>query len=139
MSGLSAKARDFTWLVARFAEETPGVQHALCVSSDGLVMAASPALDRATAERLAAVVSGLRSLSDGAARLVDQHVAHQVIVEMNGAFFFVVAVGDGSAVGVLADRLGTDMGQIGYEIALLVEQARSHLTPALASELKQFA
>jgi uncharacterized protein len=135
----STNARDFAWLLARFADETPGVEHALCVSADGLVMGASPRLSRATAERLAAVVSGIRSLADGAGRLLGQHDANQVIVELQSSFFFVVSVGDGSAMGVLASRVGTDMGQIGYEIALLVEQARSRLTPELASELKQLA
>jgi uncharacterized protein len=135
----STNARDFAWLLARFADETPGVEHALCVSADGLVMGSSPRLSRATAERLAAVVSGIRSLADGAGRLLGQHDANQVIVELQSSFFFVVAVGDGSAMGVLASRVGSDMGQIGYEIALLVEQARSRLTPELTSELKQLA
>lgn len=139
MVTVSAPARDFAWLIDRFTVETPGVEHTLCVSSDGLLMAASSGIDRSTAERLAAVVSGLRSLSDGTARLLGQPAAHQVIVELDGAFFFVTAIGEGSALGVVASRMSSDMGQIGYEIALLVEQAHSRLTPALVSELKQLA
>lgn len=134
---LNAQVRDFNWLLTRFANDTPGVDYALCVSADGLVMAFSSRLDRATAERLAAIVSGLRSLADGTAWLINQHAAHQVIVELHSSFFFVTSIGDGSALGVIADRTAADMGQIGYEIALLVEQARSRLTPALRAELKQ--
>lgn len=139
MVTVSAPARDFAWLIDRFSIETPGVEHTLCVSADGLLMASSSNIDRATGERLAAVVSGLRSLSDGTARLLGQPHAHQVIVELDASFFFVSAVGEGSALGVVASRRGTDMGQIGYEIALLVEQAQSRLTPSLVSELKQLA
>ena len=43
---LSQKALKVNWLLAGFVNETPGVEHALAVSSDGLLIALSSSLDR---------------------------------------------------------------------------------------------
>src|SRR5207302_993860 len=59
------------WLVSKFAREVSGVAHALLVSVDGLPIAASERLSRERADQLAAVASGLASLSTGAAQLFD--------------------------------------------------------------------
>ena len=55
------------WLVSNFAREVPGVSHAVLVSVDGLLIAASQHLPRERADQLAAVSSGLASLASGAA------------------------------------------------------------------------
>ena len=65
-SQLSAEAKTFNWLLDSFTSGTAGVIEAIAVSSDGLLMAMSAIKDRPNAERLAAVVSGLTSLSGGA-------------------------------------------------------------------------
>jgi Roadblock/LC7 domain len=46
----------------------PGVAHAMVVSADGLSIAVSERLDRAMTDQLAAIASGVASLSQGAAR-----------------------------------------------------------------------
>src|SRR5690606_40414192 len=67
------------WLVSKFAREVPGVSHAILVSADGLLMAASEHMPTERADQLAAVASGLASLSTGAAQLVDGgHVLQSV-------------------------------------------------------------
>ncbi|MEZ5257570.1 MAG: hypothetical protein R2705_11950 [Ilumatobacteraceae bacterium] len=114
--------RDFNWLLTRFANDTPGVEYAQCLGRRRLVSGRSrPASIELHRSRLAATQVGLRSPADGPLWLVNQHAAHQVIVELHTSFFFVTAIGDGSALGIV-DRESADMGQIGYEIALLVEQ-----------------
>ena len=46
---------------------TSGVTDAVAVSSDGLLMAMSSALERAGAEQLAAIIAGLTSLAESTA------------------------------------------------------------------------
>ena len=55
--------RDVNWLLSNFVDGTTGVKQTIAVSSDGLLMAMSSNLDRASADRLAAIVAGLRSLA----------------------------------------------------------------------------
>ena len=63
MSQLSADARNLNWLVGNFAKATPGVAHAMVISADGLPVAVSDRLDRAKADQLAAIASGLDGLT----------------------------------------------------------------------------
>lgn len=109
------------WLVSNFAREVPGVLHAVLVSVDGLLIAASEQLPRERAEQLAAVTSGLASLAAGAAQLFEAGQVLQSVVEMAGGFLLVMRVGDGSHLATLAAP-NCDIGQIGYEMAVLVER-----------------
>ena len=68
MSTLSNEAANFSWLLGNFVKSVPGVQHTLVVSADGLLMAMSDELDRTAGDQLSAIVSGLSSLTRGAAR-----------------------------------------------------------------------
>ena len=58
--------RELDWVVAEFVDEVPGTAHAILVSADGLLMAASAQLPHDRAEQVAAVSSGLASLAVGA-------------------------------------------------------------------------
>jgi uncharacterized protein len=109
------------WLVTNFAREVPGVAHALLVSVDGLAIAASEALPRERADQLAAVASGLASLASGAAQLFDGGQVLQSVVEMQNGYLLLMRVGDGSHLATLAET-SCDIGQIGYEMAILVER-----------------
>jgi predicted regulator of Ras-like GTPase activity (Roadblock/LC7/MglB family) len=109
------------WLVARFAREVPGVSHAVLVSADGLRMASSEHIPQERADQLAAVASGLASLSTGAAQLFDGGPVLQSVVEMENGYLLLMRVGDGSNLATLAAR-NCDIGQIGYEMAILVER-----------------
>lgn len=109
------------WLVSKFAREVPGVAHALLVSVDGLPVAASEYLPRERADQLAAVAAGLASLASGAAQLFEGGPVLQSVVEMQHGFLLLMRVGDGSNLVALAVN-GCDIGQIGYEMAQLVER-----------------
>ena len=124
------------WLLANFATNTAGVEHALAVSSDGLLMAMSSTLDRGRADKLAAIISGVRSLGDGCAYVLGKGGVAQHILEMRDGFFFVSAISGGSALGVVTAR-GVDLGLIGYEMTMLVERVGAQLTPELITELKR--
>jgi hypothetical protein len=109
------------WLVSSFAREVPGVSHAVLVSADGLLVAASEHLPTDRADQLAAVSSGLASLSTGAASLFDGGQVLQSVVEMENGYLLLMRVGDGSHLATLA-ATSCDIGQVGYEMAILVER-----------------
>ena len=82
-----------------------------------------------------AIIAGLTSLSHGAADLYHYGEVNQIIIEMIEGYLFVMAVDDGSTVGVLADS-DCDVGSVGYEMTLLIQRVGEMLTPALVEELK---
>ena len=135
MSELSQAAQNLNWLITNFVDRVPGVAHTVVVSSDGLLLAVSNGFPRDRADQLAAVASGLSSLTQGAARIFEGGTVTQTVVEMVRGFLFVMAISDGSVLAVLASS-DCDMGLIGYEMALLVERAGDVLTPALRAELQ---
>jgi uncharacterized protein len=135
MTQLSREAQNLNWLVTNFARSVPGAAHAIVLSADGLLMAVSERLDRARADQLAAVASGLASLTQGAARIFGGGTVTQTVVEMERGFLVVMSVSDGSCLAVLAAP-SCDLGLIGYEMALLVARTGEVLTPELRAELQ---
>ena len=160
----SDAARNLQWLLAGLVEEVPGVRSVAVISSDGLLLCSSEASGDTTqaaaegtadeadrqggeggdAERkhnpgrasgdLATVVSGLASLTDGAARLMDAGTVKQSVIAMDNGCLFVMAISDGSLLGVHAAP-ECDMSVIAYHMALFVGRAGHVLTPELRSEL----
>lgn len=129
-------SREFSWMLANFVDQTAGVSGAVAVSSDGLLMSMSSSLTREAAEPVAAIISGLTSLGQGASAALGFTGLERIIVAMGGGFLLVASVSDGSCVGVVA-RAGCDIGAVGYQMTLLVERAGRILTPALVTELRQ--
>ncbi|NMN96270.1 roadblock/LC7 domain-containing protein [Antrihabitans stalactiti] len=113
--------RSLGWLVSNFANEVPGVTHAVLVSADGLLMSASDRLPVERAEQLSAVTSGLSSLSVGASNLFGGGGVLQTVVEMEKGYLLTMNVGDGSILAVLTSA-SCDIGQVGYEMAILVDR-----------------
>jgi uncharacterized protein len=134
-SQLSTKAQDFNWLLANFVKDTDGVTDAVAVSSDGLLMAMSDGLGRDDADQLAAIVAGIVSLANGVSGRFGFDTLRLIMIEMRRGLLLVSAVSDGSCVGVLAAET-SDVGLVGYKIAMLAERAGRLLTPALVAELK---
>jgi len=129
-------AGQLDWLLANFARQVPDVAHAVAVSRDGLRLAASGDLPKDMADQLSAVISGLASLTVGAARLMAAGHVRQTIVDMDGGVMLVMAVGDNALIGVLA-AAGCDLGQVGYETAMLVHRVADALEPDARSEAVQ--
>jgi predicted regulator of Ras-like GTPase activity (Roadblock/LC7/MglB family) len=132
---ISKDARSLNWLVESFVRNTAGVAHAAVISTDGLLVAVSDRLDLARADQLAAIASGLESLTQGAARLFQAGSVNQTVVEMEKGFLFVMSVRDGSCLAVLATP-SCDVGLIGYEMAMMVVKVGEVLTPQLRAELQ---
>nr|WP_206441537.1 roadblock/LC7 domain-containing protein [Streptomyces boncukensis] len=108
------------------------VRHALVLSTDGLVTASSQDLEREDAEHLAAVSSGLHSLAKGSGQHFKAGRVRQTMIEFDEGVLFVTAAGDGSCLCVLASA-EADIGQVAYEMTLLVNRVGEHLGVALRS------
>ena len=135
MHNLSAEAKTFNWLLDNFTQNTVGVVEAVAVSSDGLPIAMSEIKDRANADRLAAVVSGMTSLAGGAAHMYDMGDLNRVIVDLTRGYLLVTAISIGSVMGVIASR-SANLGNVAYEMTLFANRAGAALTPQLIIELK---
>ncbi|WP_431914679.1 roadblock/LC7 domain-containing protein [Nonomuraea jabiensis] len=118
------------WLITDFARSVPGVAHAAVVSSDGLPLAVSAGFPPERAEQLAAVASGLASLTQGAATLFEGGPVIQTAIEMQHGLMLNVSISDGSCLAVLAAP-DCDMGVVAYQMTLLADRAGQVLTPAL--------
>lgn len=125
----------FGWLVTDFANRVAGVAHTVVVSADGLLLTASDRLPLDRADQLAAVASGLTSLTQGAARCFEAGSVTETVVEMERGVLLLMSISDGSCLAVLAAP-GCDLGLIGYEMTLLVERVGQLLTPELRAELR---
>ncbi|MEV5593177.1 roadblock/LC7 domain-containing protein [Streptomyces sp. NPDC052496] len=150
--GLSSEARNLHWLLTNLVDEVPGIRSVAVVSSDGLLLLSSdpgaaaavftagqpgvPSGPRGSSADLATIVSGLGSLTAGAARLMDGGAVKQTMVAMEEGSLFVMAVSDGSLLGVHAAP-DCDMSVIAYHMALFVGRAGHVLTPELRSELRK--
>jgi predicted regulator of Ras-like GTPase activity (Roadblock/LC7/MglB family) len=135
MQTLSTEARNLNWLVGSFVNRVPSVAEAIVVSSDGLLIAMSDGLNRASGDRLAAVAAGLTSIARGAGQPLDAGPVSQIVIELERALLLVMCISDGSALAVTATR-PCDIGLIAYEMAVLVERAGNALSPRLIAELK---
>jgi predicted regulator of Ras-like GTPase activity (Roadblock/LC7/MglB family) len=117
---------ELNWLLDSLVERVTQVRHAVVLSSDGLRIASSGGLGREDAEHLAAVAASFQSLARGAGRQFGGGSVRQTIVEMDSAFLFVTAAGQGACLAVLAD-VEADVGVIAYEMAMLVARVGRHL------------
>lgn len=132
---LSEAAQDFTWLLDKFADETSGVVDVIAVSADGLLMAAAGEADQASSDRLAAIVSGMVSLAAGAGLSYGLGALNKVIVDADGGYVVIMAMGSGALLGVVAERTAS-LGTVAYEMALFINRTNAILSPRLIEELK---
>jgi predicted regulator of Ras-like GTPase activity (Roadblock/LC7/MglB family) len=135
MTSPQSQPSQFGWLVTDFAERVTGVAHAVVVSADGLLLTASARLPMDRADQLAAVASGLSSLTQGASRCFEAGVVKETVVEMERGIMLLMSVGDGSCLAVLAAP-NCDIGQVAYEMTMLVDRVGQILTPELRAQLQ---
>lgn len=119
---------NMNWLLNSFVDRVPGIAHAVAISADGMLLASSRDMPPPRAEQLAAVTAGLVSLTLGTAHHFDGGSVIQTIVEMDLGYLFLMSISDGSSLAALVAR-DCDVGQVGYEMALLVERVGAALVP----------
>ncbi|MEV4714412.1 roadblock/LC7 domain-containing protein [Micromonospora sp. NPDC049374] len=124
---------DLDWLLDDLLERVPTARHAVVLSADGLLLGSSAGMDAADAEHLCALASGLSSLARGASRHLTGGPVRQTVVEMESAYLFVTAAGQGACLAVASDA-DADIGLVAYEMAMLVTRVGENLqAPARAS------
>ena len=92
------------WLLDELVQRVPAARQAVVLSADGLLLGASAELDRSDAEHLCALAAGFSSLARGASRHVDGGPVRQTVVEMEAAYLFVTAAGQGACLAVRERR-----------------------------------
>jgi len=137
-NGDRASSGDLNWLLDDLVGRVTQIDKAVILSRDGLAVGASASLTREDAEHLSAVAAGFQSLARGAGRHFGGGEVRQTIVDMDSAFLFVIAAGEGSCLAVLSPA-AADAGLIAYEMAVLVKRVGQHLSvsprPAPAGDL----
>ncbi|MFG3707886.1 roadblock/LC7 domain-containing protein [Micromonospora sp. NPDC047670] len=121
------QSADLAWLLDDLVERVPPARQAVVLSADGLLLGSSAGLDRADAEHLCALASGFSSLARGASRHVTGGAVRQTVVEMESAYLFVTAAGQGACLAVVSDA-DADIGLVAYEMAMLVTRVGEYLS-----------
>ncbi|WNV84269.1 roadblock/LC7 domain-containing protein [Umezawaea sp. Da 62-37] len=130
----SRQVDQFGWLITSFTERVPGVAHAVVISVDGLLLTASAGLPERRADQLSAIAAGVTSLAQSAALFFDGGGVLRSVVEMEQGIMLLMSVRDGSCLAVLAAP-DSDVGQVAYEMTVVVDQVGQLLTPEFRAEL----
>ena len=115
-----------SWLLDDLVKRVPQVGKAVMLTQDGLAIGASAGLSREDAEHLAALAAGFQSMARGAGEHFGGGRVRQTIIEMESAFLFVSAAGQGTCLAVLSTG-DADIGLVAYEMAVLVRRSNEHL------------
>ncbi|GAB3862058.1 roadblock/LC7 domain-containing protein [Dactylosporangium cerinum] len=118
---------DVNFLLNDFVGRVPKVTHIVAVSVDGLLVARNQSLPRDGAERLAAIASGLVALLHGAANNLEAGQVVSNLTEMTGGLMFTMSVSSGALLALAAP--GCDIGQVGHELAELINRVGPALRP----------
>ncbi|POX42101.1 dynein regulation protein LC7 [Streptomyces sp. Ru73] len=119
------------WMLENLLQKTPGTRHALVLSRDGLKLCHSKDLSIDQADQLAAIASGIQSLSHGASVEFGDGSGgvRQAMTEFHGGILFIVEAGHGAHLAVVAGE-DADVGVIGFNMNELVEQIGEYLSAA---------
>lgn len=120
-------AANLDWLLDDLVDRVPTARQAVVLSADGLLMGSSRDLSQEDAEHLSAMAAGFQSLAKGASRHFAAGPVRQTVVEMESAYLFVTAAGQGACLAVLSDA-ESDIGLIAYEMAMLVTRVGQNLS-----------
>jgi predicted regulator of Ras-like GTPase activity (Roadblock/LC7/MglB family) len=120
-------AGQLSWLLDSLIERVSGIRQAVVLSRDGLAVAASRGMSREDGDHLSALAAGLQSLARGGALQYSAGEVRQTIIEMDDAFLFVIAAGEGTCLAVVTSA-DTNVGVISYEMAMMVRRMGKYLT-----------
>lgn len=120
--------KDFGWLLDNFAASTPGVTHALIVSSDGLPLVTTGGMGADLADPLAAMTSGIISLGNNIAAKVGEPGCDQVMLKFPGDHYLFMSIGSLAGFAVLVAD-GANLGVVAHQLAQLVDAVGHVLTP----------
>ncbi len=131
----SKTGTELNWILNQFVSETPGAISAQTVSADGIHLAASDGLTDISCDQMAAICSGLASLTDGASDLHQIAPVARVLIEAETGWIVVSRISSRASLAVVA-RKDSDLGMIGFEMAQLAEATGNILSPDVIAALK---
>lgn len=132
MEGYEAR---LSWLLDRFARETPGVRSVQTVSADGMHLACSSGMDRTGADTFAAITAGLTSLCESASEIFGMVPFVRHVIETGNGWILLSRVSSRASLAVVTHG-EADLGLIGYEMAVLIEQAGELLSPDVIESMR---
>ena len=111
------------WVLDEHLLRHPHTLRALLLSSDGMVAAMSKDLDRDMADRMAAAVSGMQSLSREAAEFADCRRApwELTMIQYGGDYLFVMAAGASTYLALSATQ-EADVEALSYAMEKTVDR-----------------
>jgi predicted regulator of Ras-like GTPase activity (Roadblock/LC7/MglB family) len=115
------------WLLDDLVRRLAGSEKAVVLSGDGLLLGRSAALDRESAEHLAAMGSAFSSLSRGVGTRYAKGGMLQTVVELEDGYLVVTEAGAGACLALLASS-HADLGMVAYEMNVIVQQVGSALS-----------
>jgi predicted regulator of Ras-like GTPase activity (Roadblock/LC7/MglB family) len=119
-------AGQLSWLLDNLADRIESVRQAVVLSRDGLVVAGSRNLTQDDGDHLSALAAGVQSLARGAGQYFGGGEVRQTIIEMESAFLFIMAAGEGTCLAVLCTG-SANVGVVAYEMAMLVRRMGKYL------------
>ncbi|MFI1408912.1 roadblock/LC7 domain-containing protein [Streptomyces sp. NPDC020707] len=101
----------------------PDGRFAVLLSADGLMTACSAGVPRDEADRIAAMASGIQSLSQQGGVFVNPGGSswHQTMVSYKDGYLFIIAAAEG-AILIAAAGANVDVGNFGHQMILLVRR-----------------
>jgi predicted regulator of Ras-like GTPase activity (Roadblock/LC7/MglB family) len=120
---------ELNWLLDDLVGRVDLVRQAMVLSGDGIPMGISRGITTDDAEHMAALSAGFHSLAQSVSSTFKGGNIRQTVIELESAFLFVMAAGDGSCLAVLSEG-EANIGVIAYEMTRLVKRVRRHLATA---------
>jgi predicted regulator of Ras-like GTPase activity (Roadblock/LC7/MglB family) len=124
---VTARTDRLNWLLDDLVRRLAGAEQAVVLSGDGLPVGRSAALDRESAEHLAAMASAFQSLSRGVGRQSGKGLVQQTVVELEYGYLVVTEAGAGACLALLAS-VNADLGMVAYEMNVIVQQVGTSLS-----------
>jgi predicted regulator of Ras-like GTPase activity (Roadblock/LC7/MglB family) len=111
------------------ALRVPEARQAILLSADGMLRAYAGGISREDAERQAAALSGLQSISRSTAEFADPRDTpwRQTLVEFDGGYVFLIAAGQGAYLAVSASER-VDMESVTYAMQKVVDRLGKAMT-----------
>jgi predicted regulator of Ras-like GTPase activity (Roadblock/LC7/MglB family) len=121
-------ANELGWMLDEVLK-VPEARHAILLSADGMLRSHSQGITRDEAERQAAALSGLQSISRSTAEFCGDESSpwQQTLVEFTDGYVFLVAAGTGAYLAVSATQ-HVDMETVTYRMQKLVDRLGKELT-----------
>lgn len=129
MSEYGNARNDLNWLLDDLVRRVVGAEHAVVLSSDGLLMGKSAGLTTDDSDQLSAMSSSLQSLAKGVSQHFSRGPVLQTLIEMDRGYLFVSAAGRGACLAVLAAET-VDIEMIAYEMNRMVKRVGDYLSSA---------